>query len=147
MNCREMLSLVDVLASEKNVEKDTVFGVLEAALASAVKKAQFPGEDADVVVHVDRVTGEFKAARRWLVVADEEELVCEIVVVSADSTRRPEHLKHLDNPARLDALEHRFGMVVRREILYNGRDFTLASGIAYRNLAKYLVRLGANAVR
>ena len=81
------------------------------------------------------------------VVADEEELVCEIVVVSADSTRRPEHLKHLDNPARLDALEHRFGMVVRREILYNGRDFTLASGIAYRNLAKYLVRLGANAVR
>ncbi len=46
----------------------------EAALASAVKKAQFPGEDADVVVHVDRVTGEFKAARRWLVVADEEGL-------------------------------------------------------------------------
>ncbi|MBP3437732.1 MAG: transcription termination/antitermination protein NusA [Sutterella sp.] len=74
MNCREMLALVDVLASEKNVEKDTVFGVLEAALASAVKKAQFPGEDADVVVHVDRVTGEFKAARRWLVVADEEGL-------------------------------------------------------------------------
>ena len=74
MNCREMLQLVDVLASEKNVAKDTVFGVLEAALASAVKKAQFPGEDADVVVHVDRVTGEFKAARRWLVVADEEGL-------------------------------------------------------------------------
>ena len=73
MNCREMLQLVDVLASEKNVAKDTVFGVLEAALASAVKKAQFPGEDADVVVHVDRVTGEFKA-RRWLVVADEEGL-------------------------------------------------------------------------
>ena len=74
MNCRELLQLVDVLASEKNVAKDTVFGVLEAALASAVKKAQFPGEDADVVVHVDRVTGEFKAARRWLVVADEEGL-------------------------------------------------------------------------
>ena len=29
---------------------------------------------AAVVVHVDRVTGEFKAARRWLVVADEEGL-------------------------------------------------------------------------
>ena len=74
MNCREMLALVDVLASEKNVAKDTVFGVLEVALASAVKKAQFPGEDADVVVHVDRVTGEFKAARRWVVVADEDGL-------------------------------------------------------------------------
>lgn len=74
MNSREMLDLVDVLASEKNVEKDIVFGVLEVALASALKKAQFPGEDADVIVHVDRVTGEFKAMRRWLVVADEDGL-------------------------------------------------------------------------
>ena len=46
MNSREMLELVDVLAREKNVEKDTVFGVLEIALASAVKRARFPGEDA-----------------------------------------------------------------------------------------------------
>lgn len=71
MNSREMLDLVEVLASEKNVEKDVVFGVLELALASALKKSQFPGEDADVVVHVDRVTGEFKAHRRWLVVPDD----------------------------------------------------------------------------
>ena len=28
---REMLDMVDVLASEKNVEKDAVFGVLEIA--------------------------------------------------------------------------------------------------------------------
>lgn len=50
---REMLDMVDVLAREKNVEKSAVFGVLEIALASAVKKAQFPGEDADVAVRVD----------------------------------------------------------------------------------------------
>ena len=74
MNSREMLDLVEVLASEKNVEKDVVFGVLELALASALKKSQFPGEDADVVVHVDRVTGEFKAHRRWLVVPDDDAL-------------------------------------------------------------------------
>ena len=36
MNSREMLELVDVLAREKNVDKETVFGVLELALASAV---------------------------------------------------------------------------------------------------------------
>ncbi len=75
MNCREMLELVDVLAREKNVEKDTVFDVLEIALAVAVKRARFPGEDADVVVHVNRATGEFTAARRWIVVADEEGLM------------------------------------------------------------------------
>ena len=69
-----MLELVDVLAREKNVEKDVVFGVLELALASAVKRARFPGADADVVVLVDRATGEFTALRRWLVVADEEGL-------------------------------------------------------------------------
>ena len=69
-----MLELVDVLAREKNVEKDVVFGVLELALASAVKRARFPGVDADVVVLVARATGEFTALRRWLVVADEEGL-------------------------------------------------------------------------
>lgn len=71
MNCREMLELVDVLAREKNVEKDVVFGVLELALASAVKRARFPGVDADIAVRVNRATGEFTAVRRWLVVADE----------------------------------------------------------------------------
>ena len=55
---REMLDMVDVLANEKSVEKSAVFNVLETALASAVKKAQFPGEDANVVVHVDNNTGE-----------------------------------------------------------------------------------------
>lgn len=71
---RDMLEMVEVLASEKEVEKSAVFGVLEIALASAVKKARFPGEDADVVVSVDRATGDWTAVRRWLVVADEQGL-------------------------------------------------------------------------
>lgn len=71
VNCREMLELVEVLAREKNVDESIVFNVLELALATAVKKARFPGEDADVVVHVDRVSGTFEACRRWLVVADD----------------------------------------------------------------------------
>ena len=67
---RDMLEMVDVLAREKEVEKSAVFGVLELALASAVKKAQFPGEDADVVVKVDTNTGDWTATRRWLIVDD-----------------------------------------------------------------------------
>ena len=74
MNSRDMLELVDVLASEKNVAKDVVFGVLELALASAVKRARFPGEDADIVVRVDRTTGEFSAVRRWPVAPHKEGL-------------------------------------------------------------------------
>lgn len=33
-------------------------------------------------------------------------------------------------------------MITNREILYNGRDARLTSGVSYRNLAKYLTRLG-----
>ena len=43
---REILMLVDALAREKNVDKETVFGALELALAQATKK-RFK-EDADV---------------------------------------------------------------------------------------------------
>jgi N utilization substance protein A len=67
---REILLLVDALAREKNVPKETVFGALEAALAMATKKL-FAEEDVDVRVAVDRESGEYEAYRRWLVVPDE----------------------------------------------------------------------------
>jgi N utilization substance protein A len=67
---REILLLVDALAREKNVPKDTVFGALEAALAAATKKL-FEEEDVDIRVAVDRETGDYEAYRRWLVVPDE----------------------------------------------------------------------------
>jgi hypothetical protein len=71
---REMLDMVEVLAREKNVEQSAVFGVLELALASAVKKSQFPGEDADIVVSVNQTTGDWTAKRRWVVVSDDQGL-------------------------------------------------------------------------
>src|SRR5919205_921800 len=67
---REILLLVDALAREKNVDKETVFGALELALASATKK-KFQ-EDVDIRAHVDRTTGDFSFFRRWQVVPDEE---------------------------------------------------------------------------
>ncbi len=67
---REILLLVDALGREKNVDKETVFGALELALASATKK-RFP-EDADVRACVDRATGDFSFFRRWQVMPDEE---------------------------------------------------------------------------
>ncbi len=67
---REILLLVDALAREKNVPKETVFGALESALAAATKRL-FVEEDVDVRVSVDRESGEYDAFRRWQVVADE----------------------------------------------------------------------------
>lgn len=66
---RELLLLVDALAREKNVDKDTVFGALEQALASATKK-RFR-DDVEVRVEVDRDTGDYKSFRRWHIVTDD----------------------------------------------------------------------------
>ena len=66
---REILLLVDALAREKNVTREVVFGALENALASAMKK-RFK-EDAEIRVCIDRETGSHEGFRRWLVVPDE----------------------------------------------------------------------------
>ena len=66
---REILLLVDALAREKGVEPEVVFGALEGALASAMKR-RFE-EDVDIRVDIDRNTGEYESYRRWLVVPDE----------------------------------------------------------------------------
>ena len=66
---REMLMLVDAISREKTVERDVVFGAVEAALASATKKLH--GADWDIRVAVDRDTGDYETFRRWLVVPNE----------------------------------------------------------------------------
>ncbi|GHA67366.1 transcription termination/antitermination protein NusA [Formosimonas limnophila] len=67
---REVLMLVDVLAREKNVSNDVVFGALEAALASAAKR-RYDEEGVDLRVSIDRDTGSYETYRRWLVVPNE----------------------------------------------------------------------------
>ncbi|AIL33149.1 transcription termination factor NusA [Basilea psittacipulmonis] len=67
---KDILLFVDALAREKNVEKEIVFSALEAALALATKK-RFKDEDADIVVQIDRQTGEYRCKRRWVVVPNE----------------------------------------------------------------------------
>ncbi len=65
---REMLMLVDAISREKTVDRDVVFGAVEAALAQATKKLH--GGDWDIRVAVDRDTGDYETFRRWLVVPD-----------------------------------------------------------------------------
>lgn len=67
---KELLLLADVLAREKNVDKEIVLGALELALASAAKK-RF-SEDVDIRASVDRISGEFTFFRRWIVVNDRD---------------------------------------------------------------------------
>jgi N utilization substance protein A len=69
---RELLMLVDAISREKTVDRDTVFGAVEAALASATKK--LVGGEVDIRVAIDRDTGEYETFRRWHVVPNEQGL-------------------------------------------------------------------------
>jgi N utilization substance protein A len=67
---KNVLVVVDVVSNEKGVERSVIFDAIEAALASATKKRY--GEEIDVRVTIDRVSGEYETFRRWLVVDDED---------------------------------------------------------------------------
>jgi N utilization substance protein A len=71
---KELLEMASALAHEKNVDKQIVINALESALAAAIKKSEFPEEDADVVVELDPVTGDQRVWRQWKVVPDEQGL-------------------------------------------------------------------------
>ena len=66
---KEILVVVDAVSNEKGVDKDIIFGAIEAALASATRRKH--GEDIEVRVAIDRETGEYDTFRRWLVFEDE----------------------------------------------------------------------------
>ena len=92
---REILLLVDALAREKSVPRETIFIALEMALASATKKKlndKFLQEEAEVRVEIDRQTGEYHAFRRWTVVPDEEHEEPARQIAITDAPERGEDL-------------------------------------------------------
>jgi len=124
---REILLLVDALAREKNVPKETVFGALEAALAMATKKL-FAEDDVDIRVAVDRETGEYDAYRRWLVVPDEaglQEPGHQIILSDArDQISDIEIDEHIEEllPRQDVASGRRFAQDTKQVILQKIRD-------------------------
>ena len=67
---KELMLVVDAVANEKGVARETIFEALEAALASAAKK-RYPDQDVAIRVGIDRDSGEYSTFRRWEVVADD----------------------------------------------------------------------------
>ena len=93
---REILLLVDALAREKSVPRETIFIALEQALASATKRKftdKFLQEEADVRVEIDRQTGEYKGYRQWVVVADEDHEEPARQIAITDAPERGEGLE------------------------------------------------------
>ncbi len=69
---KEILTVVDVVSSEKGVSKDIIFEAIEAALAMATKKRN--REDIESRVEIDRETGNYETFRLWEIMDDEEEI-------------------------------------------------------------------------
>ena len=68
---KEILAVVESVSNEKGVDSGIVIEAIEAALASAAKRRHLA--DIDVVVSIDRRTGEYSTHRRWQVVPDDDE--------------------------------------------------------------------------
>ena len=58
---QELLRIVENIARDKNIDKESIFQDLEAAMVSAVRKYFGSGPDSEIAVHIDRTTGEFTA--------------------------------------------------------------------------------------
>jgi N utilization substance protein A len=71
MNSKEILMVVDAVSNEKGIDRETIFGAIEAALATASKKLS--GKEIDVRVAINRKSGEYETFRRWEVMADDSE--------------------------------------------------------------------------
>ncbi len=127
MNGKEILMTVDVLAREKNVPREVVFGALELALAAATKKL-FNEEDVDIRVAVDRESGEYDAFRRWVVVPDEaglQEPGHQIILSDAkedDPEVEVDDFIEEQLPKHEEALGRRFAQDTKQVILQKIRD-------------------------
>ncbi len=127
MNGKEILMTVDVLAREKNVPREVVFGALELALAAATKKL-FNEEDVDIRVAVDRDSGEYDAFRRWVVVPDEaglQEPGHQIILSDAkedDPEVEVDDFIEEQLPEHEEALGRRFAQDTKQVILQKIRD-------------------------
>lgn len=62
---KEILLVVEAVSNEKGVDREVIFGAIEAALEIATKKKA--DEHIDVKVVIDRKTGDYATFRRWLV--------------------------------------------------------------------------------
>jgi N utilization substance protein A len=81
MNGQDLLRIVDLMHREKNIPKEVIFEGIEAALQLAAERAHGGGggvavaeesDEPEVVVTIDRVTGEIKAAKGDQVIDPEE---------------------------------------------------------------------------
>ncbi len=67
---KEILQVAEAVSNEKGVDQGIIFEAIEEALATATRK-RYHDEESDILVIIDRETGDYETFRRWTVVADD----------------------------------------------------------------------------
>ena len=91
----ELVAAINQISAERGIDKEEVFKALESAILSAVKKEKFGKVDheevdideklgSNLVVEVDRETGEFKLFALKVVVKKVKDLETEIALSEAE---------------------------------------------------------------
>jgi N utilization substance protein A len=86
---KEILLVAEAVSNEKGVPRGIIFEAIEQALATATKKRY--DEEADILVMIDRTTGDYTTMRRWKVVPDDQ-----VALLGTEFTLEEAHEK---NPA------------------------------------------------
>lgn len=89
-----------------------------------------------MVFQLQFAVGEFD-----MVVHDPNALTCEIYEVKYSKEVVPNQYRHLIDPEKCAATEHRFGTITGKYVLYRG-EAAESEGIHYRNVEEYLKSLG-----
>ena len=108
MNPAEILRIVDAIHLDKNIDKEIVFEGIEAALVAAAKKHY--GEEEDIVVDIDRVTGAIDAKHNGEPL-DSEETVGRIGAQSAKQVMI-QKIREAERDALLEEYKDQVGQMV-----------------------------------
>lgn len=134
MNPEELLRLIDMLQSQKDVSKEAIFLALEDALAQGVRKRLGVGEE--LVVHIDRKTGE--------VTVEDEEGEYEIELgelgrIAAQAVKQGfvQRLREAERDVLYEEYENRVGTLVNGQVQrYEGQDLVVNLGRAEAHLSR-----------
>ena len=125
MDSNEILRIVDAIHRDKNIDKEIVFQGIEAALVSAAKKRY--GEEADVVIQIDRTSGAISGSHNGEAMSAEQ--MAERIGAQTAKQVMIQKIREAERDALFDEYEELRGQLVTGVVQrYEGGAATVALG-------------------
>ncbi|MBR6052120.1 MAG: hypothetical protein IKP68_13085 [Clostridia bacterium] len=127
----EKFNYLDISERQYVLERilDTVRGFIMEEIVLLETKLAFPKKE---IYHVQFAVDEFD-----MVVYDPTTLTCGIYEIKHSRELVPEQYHHLIDEDKCAAVEHRFGRIAGKYVIYRGEPAD-AAGIHYMNVEEYL---------